>query len=228
MITIIHGSDITKSRDYYLSLRQNTKDKTTLYGEKLTEIYLLQALSGQDLFDSEKEIFIEELFSKRKASKELDSLVETLATTKASVVMWESKDLTPKQLSLFKNARVQQFKIPTIVFTFVDCVKLGNGAKLLMLFHQLLEHEDASFALAMLQRQVRLLLALSSSSDQQISEVSRLAPWQMGKLKKQTELFGQEALIAAHKKLYEIEIGQKTGTLSFSLEQAIDFFLLSL
>jgi len=228
MITLIHGSDTAKSRNYYLELRQSAKDKVILDGEKITETDLLQALSGSGLFGDNQEIFIEELLSKRKSSKELDALLSTISDTSQKVTLWESKDLTPKQTSSFTKASVKQFKLPTIIFTFVDALAPGNGKKLITLFHELLTYEEAIFALSMVQRQVRILLALQSQSTQNISEVSRLAPWQMGKLKKQAGMFTLEQLIALHRQLYELELGQKTGGLSLPLDQAIDFLLLSI
>ena len=249
MLTIIHGEDIKNSRDFYLEEKRKNKNPITLDGTTLMLTDLLQALSGLDLFANNQTIFIDELFSKRKPSKELDAIAEIVKKTESSVYLWESKDLTPKQLSNFKQATVKQFKLPAVIFTFVDSLALGNGRKLTQLYHELLQTEDATFALVMLQRQIRLLLAIHPQSivipdligdpekdsrlrendaNSTISEVKRLAPWQKGKLQKQAKLFTTEQLIDLHTKLYELELGQKTGKLSLPLEQSFDFFLASI
>lgn len=237
MMTIIHGSDIAKGRQVFIDLRTTTPGTPILQGDRLSPIDLQQALSGGGLFGDQLTIYIEELLSKRKPSKELDALISLIVSSSQTIVLWESKDLTPKQISLFPKADVKQFKIPTVVFAFTESIAPQSSKKSLTLFHELLQYEDAAFALAMLQRQVRILLALRSpsvnreptnSKQSNISEVSRLAPWQMGKLKKQAGMFSEKQLIAIHSKLYEIELGQKTGILSLSLDQAIDFLLLSI
>lgn len=227
MITIIHGSDTTKSREYFLQERQKATNPILLEGDKFTQTDLAQAVSGNGLFDTQQEIFIENLLSRKKVSAELDAIVLALSRATGTITLWESKDLTAKQIGVFNNAQVKQFKIPSIVFTFVDSLAPKNSKKLISLFHQLLEQEDPIFALSMLQRQVRILLGLKDEYVS-ISEVSRLASWQLGKLKKQANLFETDELINLHNKLYELERGQKTGTLSLPLGDTIDFFLLSI
>lgn len=234
MLTIIHGEDIKNSRNYYLQEKEKQQDSIKLDGTTLTLTDLLQALSGNDLFANNQMLFIDELFSKRKPSHELDEMINVLAKTESNVFLWESKDLTPKQLSNFKNAVVKQFKLPVAIFAFVDALSPGNGKKLISLFHELLNTEDATFALVMMQRQIRLLLAVGDQTRHpeldsgSISENKRLAPWQKGKLQKQAKSFSPDQLIDLHAKLFALDRGQKTGRLSSPLDQEIDFFLLTI
>lgn len=249
MITLIHGDDVAVNRNYYFELKNKSKESIILDGTKVTVTDLTQALEGQDLFGESKEIFIEELLSKRKASKELDALVSVLLTSNSSpITIWESKELTAKQVSLFKGAAVKAFKIPATIFALLDALKPKNSKQLVELFHKTLEDKDAEFVCFMLQRQVRILLALSNVSHAKagiqenkeldpgsksgmtysISEVSRIAPWQKGKLEKQTSLFSQEKLLELHDKLFEIEYGLKTGNLSMPITPTIDLLLLSI
>ena len=161
MITLIHGEDIAKSRNYYLSERGKYPEKVILDGATLTLTDLLQALSGNGLFGDQQAIFVDELLSKRKASKELGEIVAALTKEQAApIFLWESKDLTAKQIKPLTKAVTKQFKIPTTVFAFVDSLAPQNSKKTLQLFHELLQDEDANFALFMLQRQIRLLLSL--------------------------------------------------------------------
>lgn len=251
MITLIYGDNTAESRNYYLAERQKNSEKIILDGATLILTDFLQATSNNGLFGDQQTVFIEELLSKRKSSKELDSLIAQIAqTTQTPIFLWESKDLTAKQLSPFKGATTKQFKIPTTVFTFLDSLFPKNGRKSITLFHQLLQDEDVNFALFMLQRQIRLLLAMHPQSvipakagiqknkeldpgsesgvAPVISEVKRMAPWQKGKMQKQAKAFSQDQLLVLHKQLYQLELGQKTGGLSMSLDQEIDFLLLSM
>lgn len=229
MITLIHGDDTAVSRNYFFELKSKTKDSFSLDGSKITITDLTQALEGQDLFGDSKDIFIEELLSKRKASKELDSLIEVVLNAPANIFLWESKELTPKQAASFKKATVKVFKIPATIFALLDGLRPKNGKQLVELFHKTLEDKDAEFVFFMLQRQVRILLALSSKNpEKQISEVVRIAPWQKGKSEKQATLFTTDALLYLHGKLFDIEYGLKTGNLSLPLIPTIDMLLLSL
>ncbi|HYK09056.1 MAG TPA: hypothetical protein VEW42_06175 [Candidatus Eisenbacteria bacterium] len=235
MITLIHGEDITASRNFYFDAKKKSVDAITLDGTAITLTDLQQALSGSDLFGVKKDIFIENLISKRKSIKDIEQFVDIITDSNAETVLWESKELTPKQVGLFGKAAVRLFKIPSTIFAFLDGIRPNNGKQLIELFHKTLEDKDPEFVLFMLQRQIRTLLALSSSSEESesrsatfISELSRLAPWQKGKVEKQAGLFSTQQLLDVHDKLFQLELDMKTGGLTLPLAESIDMLLLSI
>lgn len=228
MITLIYGEDTTASRNHYYELKQHAVEPLILDGTTISLTDLQQALSGDDLFGTARDIFIENLISKRKSPKDIEILQHVLVNAKANIVVWESKELTKKQIEGFGKATVKQFKIPSTIFALLDGLKPENGKELFELFHKTLLDKDPEFVLVMLQRQVRMLLALQDTGTEQISEVSRIAPWQRGKLERQAKLFTTEQLMTLHNGLFTLEKNMKTGQLSQSLENEIDFLLLSL
>lgn len=234
MIYIFHGENITASRDAFIQEKKQHSSVLSFSGATLTLEQLTQALEGQGLFENDQPIFIEELLSKRKQSKELDSLVSFILNHTSSIInVWESKELTKKQLQAFKDAKIQKFDLPKVLFAFLDSLKPGNSNQSISLFHECLATEEPEFLFFMIVRQFRMLLALIEpmTNDQQptaIDEVSRLAPWQKGKLEKQAKSFGTDRLLSVYKKLFEIESGLKTGQLSQPLDAELDLFLLSL
>lgn len=231
MITIIHGDDTVASRKFFLELRQKIDNPFSFEGERLSLSDLIQIFEGAALFAQHKEIFIENFFSKRKSVKEVDEIVNLVQENLkvAQVYFWEGKELSKTQLPFFKNSIIKTFKHPQALFLFLDAIKPNNGRSLITLFHKALENSEKEIIFYMLVRQFRLLLALSDpSTGGQIDEVKRLAPWQKSKMQKQAKLFSQERLKELYKKLYEIDLAQKTGALNLSLEQAIDMFLISL
>ena len=136
-----------------------------------------------------------------------------------------------------RETKDYSFKLPQNIFLFLDNLRpsshLPGGNSLLKLFHQVLDSGiKEELVLFMIQRQFRLLLALchpeASNDIGTIDEVSRLAPWQKSKLERQAQLFNTTDLKKIYKKLYEIEIAQKTGSSSLSLTQNIDILLLEM
>lgn len=232
MITIIHGEDIAASRNFLQEEKKKHKDLVLFEGGKLTITDLVQNIEGTGLFGDTKTIFIEDFFGKiKKSSKEAKEIIEFLNKNSktANIVFWESKEIQKRDLSSFKSAVVKTFKLPQTLFVFLDSLKPNNSKSLITLFHNSLENGiKEELILFMLQRQFRLLLSLSHNDNGKIDEVVRLAPWQKGKLEKQAKLFSEENLKQIYKKLFEIELGQKTGTLNLSLVQAIDFLLLEI
>lgn len=235
MITILHGDDISTSRNYFLDLKSKQTDSLSFDGGKINITDLVQNIEGSSLFGDTKTLFIEDLLTKlKKTNNESKEIFDFIAKNSkdATFVLWESKEITKRDLSQFKDAIIKFFKLPKNIFLFLDNLKPNNSKSLLNLFHQALESGiKEELILFMIQRQFRLLLSLchpEQSEGSQIDETLRLAPWQSGKLERQTKLFSELQLKQIYKKLFEIELGQKTGTLSLSLIQSIDFLLLEM
>lgn len=230
MITIIHGEDITKSRKHFIEQKNQYINRVNVDGATVTLTEIMQIFEGSELFASEKYIFLEDIFSKRKKNKETDQIIEVIKQHQgdSTIFFWESKNLTLAILKQWNNAIIKQFKLPQTMFSLLDALKPNNEKKLIQLFHQTLADEEVSFVFAMLIRQFRLLLSLSTASENRIEEIKRISPWQKSKLEKQIRFFSIDTLKAVYNKLFQIEYSIKTGTLNLSLEQAIDFFLLEL
>jgi DNA polymerase III delta subunit len=233
MITIIHGDDISKSRGYFLELKQKYKDFVLFDGNSLTITDLVQNIEGSSLFGSTKTILIENLLTKlKKTDKEAKEIFSFIIKNSKSsdFILWESKEITKRELSSFKDSTVRLFKLPKNIFLFLDSLKPNNSKNLLNLFHQALASGiKEELILFMLQRQIRILLALSEKAQANcIEELARLAPWQMEKLERQAKLFDTTKLKKIYKELFTIEIGEKTGGLTLSLIQSIDFLLLEI
>lgn len=232
MITIIHGDDIAQSRNYFLEIKQKQADPIFYDGSKITITNLVQDIQGSGLFGNSKTVFIEDLLTKGKkkdqATKEILSFIAD-NSKESTFVLWESKEISKRELFVFKEAQVRIFKLPKNIFLFLDNLRPNNSKNLLNLFHQALGSGiKEELILFMMQRQIRILLALSEPAKDPIEEITRLAPWQLGKLDRQAKFFQGPTLKRIYKKLYEIEIGQKTGGLPLSLPQAIDFLLLDI
>lgn len=229
MITVIHGSDITKSRNFYIETRQKIENPDVFEGEKIDYSTIFQTFEGNSLFSSTRHVFVENFISKTKSnSNEFKQIVQYLNSNKdLEIVFWEEKELTKTQLNVFKNPSVTVFNYPLLLFTFLDSIKPASVFSI-KLFHDLLQTMETELIFYMLVRQLRLLLAVTDTTSQTIDEVKRLAPWQLSKLKKQAQYFGKEKLLKAYKKLYKIDYETKFGLSSFNLSSSIDFFLIDL
>lgn len=226
MITIIHGDDLVASRSYYKSLQK--KDTVVFDGEKVTLHMLTENLLTTDLFGTEKQVCLENFFSKRKASKEMDAIIQAVTeqANYAEIIFWEGKEIGKKALSTLPKAISKNYILPKSLFTFLDSLKPNNTASMIMLYQKTLPQTDAEMVLVMLLRHIRILLALSDESGKEtIDEVKRMQPWQKKKLSAQLRLFSQDKLLQLHQHLVAIEIKSKTGGLPLPLPQSIDFFL---
>lgn len=228
MITILHGDDTTASRNVLTEVKKKAKNPIVFYPDSFELANLIQLVEGSSLFESENTILFEEFLSRKKG--ENAQLLEYINAhaQQNDFYFWESKLLTPTQLSALKKSTVQLFKIPQTIFSFLDSLKPKDSQNNIRQFHTALTHSEPDFLFHMIIRQFRLMIALVDPSQKPIDEAVRLAPWQLNKLKKQADLFGKESLAFLHKKLNTLELRQKTSTLPGGLEGQIDFFLLSI
>ena len=231
MITIIHGDDIVLSRKYLQEKKQKSIDPYVFDG--IIDIpAIAQITQGSGLFSTEKNVFIENFFSKNKLNSiDAKNLIKYINKNESSlnIFFWEAKVLEKRSITIFNNPAVKTFKISQTIFLFLDSIKPANFKSSITLFHKALQNTVAELIFFMLQRQFRLLLAISDEgAKEEIDEVLRLAPWQKGKIERQARLFSIGQLKDIYKKLYEIEMAQKTGNLPYSLVCAIDFLLLGI
>lgn len=231
MITIIHGSDTALSRTYFLDEKQKIKDAILLDADQVNLTDLTQIFEGGGLFGETKYVFIEQFLTKRKKSVELASILTYLekSAKENTIFLWEGKDLEKSTLNQLKTAMVKAFKLPQTLFQLMDALQPGNGKTLIKLFHQTRHTTETEMIFFMLVRQMRILLALSkheSHYSETIDEIKRIAPWQKTKLEKQAHAFDLDHLLTLYDKLFQIEVGQKTGTLTQPLHSTIDFWLL--
>ena len=225
MITIVHGSDSISSRKYFLS--QKDEKSITFDAESLNPVELNQSLQGSGLFGVSSKIFIENLFT-RKGTKSITAVGEILTDNKEAVIfIWADKEIGVKILSSFPKFEFQNFKIPQNIWSFLDGIRPDNPLNVSS-FHKTLNETDPEIIFTMIIRQFRLLLGLSESSNNNIDEIKRLAPWQKSKLVRQASLFGVDKLKQIYKMLYKIDKSQKTGKSPLTLVQDIDILMLEI
>lgn len=225
MITIIHGDDIVLSRKKFLEYK--TEKDVLLEGKNLTSQKLLESFTG-GLFGNSNKVYIENLLSIKKNVSNFDQISKLilLQSKNSDIFIWEGTEVTFNNLSIFKGAKSEVFKLPQSLFSFLDNLKPNNKENV-SLFHQALVNSDSEMIFYMLLRQFRLLTALSDSSSIQIDEVKRLQPWQKDKLGRQLRYFSVEQLKNIYNNLFEIDLKVKTGEIT-NLTTAIDFFLIGL
>jgi len=230
MLTIIHGNDVVRSRKFFLLEKQRFYDAAFMQEGEVNLTMLAQFLEGGGLFGDSKTIFIEQFLSGRKKSSEKEFVISYLKEQAKlhDIFLWEGKELERGVIGFFKGASVKLYKLPSSLFALMDAIKPGNGKVLIELFHKSIETSEAEMVFFMLVRQFRMLIAVGDKNGETISEISRMASWQKGKLEAQAKLFESFRLIDLYKMLFKIETEYKTGAVSGSLIARIDFFLLKI
>lgn len=230
MLTILHGDDSVRIHTRALELTTSATTRGILIERpeaKSLSVSSLEALVGTDqLFSSEKLIWIDRLYALPKSSQK-DALIAwitdratTNTTDTTQILLTEDKVLTPTQLKKFTSAKIELFKLPQIVFSFIESIGSITPARAVTQFHEVLKTQEAEFVFAMMVRQFRMLLMYVADG------IYDGPPFSRGKIINQAKKFTQTQLLQIHKRLLAIDLGQKTSSSPLTLSQEIDLLLL--
>ncbi|MBU0578832.1 hypothetical protein KKE34_03535 [Patescibacteria group bacterium] len=227
MMTILHGENITASRNKLVELITLAKNKNKtierLDAKKINLGILESKLVKQDLFGTEILVVIENLHSLPR-SKNKTALIELASKSQVNLILWEKRQLTATMLKKFPKVEIFEFKLSNTLFAWLDTIR-GDGKnikKQLLTFHKTLATEDPHLCFVMLLRQIRMLIQVKDGG-----EISG-PPWIKNKLKKQGETFDLNQLLNIHAQLLTIDLKQKTSSNSLELDQELDLLIMSM
>lgn len=220
---LLHGDDTASSRKFYLSLTESYQ-VTSLEGKNLLVKDLEEKLVSTSLFDENKAVVIENLLSKNVKKKDFVNFLND-EKSQTLTILWEDKRLPKTSYRSLKDVSVRDFLLPQNYFQFLDSFAPKNGNKLFKMYHELLLTMSAELVFYSLIKRVRLLVVLANGST--ISELSKMAPWQVGKLKSQLRLWKKDELLSFFKNLADTEIEMKTGKLPLGLSKHLDILILT-
>jgi DNA polymerase III delta subunit len=227
---ILHGDDIVSSRNQLQKLLSEAKlaqkEIIQLDGKKCTLTDIKQALESQSLFDQEKLVVIENLFS-RQDSKEKKSIINYLFSpiTPIPLIIWESRQLAATQLKGSPKTAIQEFKLPTVIFQFLDTFSPGDSNQNLTLLNQVLQTQPPEILFGMFIKRLRYLIVAKHSS-QSLSQFPELRDWQQRKILQQANQFTTDQLLNLNQKFMETDYQIKTGRTNLSLIKHLELVVM--
>jgi len=228
MITIIHGDNITASRNELTRAKEAAKGKEIrdVNGKDISESELRQAVESLSLFGNTILIVLENVFSglgrKEKQIKLFADILSQAGET-VDIVIWESKEMGKTVLSSLPTSTVRLFKTPAIIFEFLDACKTNNTETLLGVLEKTAETVPMELILYMLQMRLRQLIQIKDAITPE-----KMSPWQTMRLTNQAKSFTMNKLLAMHQQLIDMEYALKTGSTPLTLRQLITQYCIDL
>jgi DNA polymerase III delta subunit len=232
---ILHGENTVQSRNRLFQLSSHAKEKNVqilhLDAKTLDIPTLEDALGSTSLFGEEKVIIIEELHSlpKSKRKDELIQFLSDFAQTESlspEVILWEKRDVTATMLKKFSGAKNEQFKVTNTLFRWLDSLigikSQANVKQMLSLLRDTINQDGAEMCFAMFPRQIRMLIQAKENN------FGAMAPFMIGKLKKQASTFTLDQLLKIHHTLLIIDIGHKTSSSQLNLTQELELLMVEM
>lgn len=228
---VLHGENTVQSRRVLTEkikfFQERKEEVIRLEGKKVDLTGVKQACEAKSLFGSDKLIVIEGFFNRPRSQQksEIENYFKELPE-ETNIIFWEEKKLTPRQLAKFPpRAKSYLFKIPPIIFKFLDSLSPGSPRYSLNLLLKCHKKESPEMIFYMLCRQIRLLLI---ARDLGRGGLRNLPFWMQNKFLNQSKHFSLEKLLAIHRQLLRIDFEQKTGRAMMPLEFQLDLLIANL
>jgi DNA polymerase III delta subunit len=225
---LLHGENLVASRqdlhERVTVAKQAGKEVVRLDGAKIEVEDLIQALDSGTLFGGERLVVVENLLSRPKsgAQERLVGVLEGYAGEN-DLILWEPKEVGQRLVKhVPAQSQVKLFKIPALLFKFLDQIGPYRKKEALAIFADLIKQSSPELVFYMLARQFHLLI--------QAADGQKLAgpPWLTGKLKRQAEAFQKSSLLTNYEQLFTIDESIKTGQTVMPLEWHLSLFLLTI
>ncbi len=226
-MVILHGENTLQSRNALSALldiaRIEQKRIIRLEAKRLEPKNLTEEVGADSLFGEPRIILIEELHSLPTSARktQLIKQIGALASEENEIILWEKRQLTPTMLKQFPGAKNQEFKLTKYLFNWLDTVN-GQFKFNQKMFNSAIEQDGEMMLFTMLIRQIRLLIQVKEG------QTASLAPFMVGKLKKQAATFTLAQLLAFHQKLFLLDVGQKTSTNTLDMKQELELLLVGM
>lgn len=222
---LIHGDDQVESREF-LSEQVNqakAKDKEIIRfeGKEVSFEQLQQALEAKWLLGKEKFVVVENLLINSPSKQVITYLAKSQPK---NLIIWEGREIKQSQIDKLKT-KAKLFKLPLVIFKFLDSFLPGNSRQSLNLLSQAVGQASAENVFYMLGRQIRYLIIAHELGQKGLSD---LHPYQQQKIASLAKKFQLGQLLTLHRKLLYIDWQQKTGQAPMNLSAQLDLLVASL
>lgn len=216
---IIQGDHPEKSRKRFSQIIKKIKSK----GWEIRRIDSSQNVSEQftqvSLFEEKLLFIIEEPL--KLLAKDLKWISKNQKGIEGNLLIYHQGYIPKKIINLLpKQIEIEDYKIPKLIWNFLDSIYPGNTKEILQILHNVIETEPKEFIFSLIVGRVKELYWIK------IDEKALKYPsWRLNKLKFQAKKFKKEMLKEIIDELSKIDIRVKTS--SENLIDALDLLIIS-
>lgn len=218
-VLVLHGDDkksLTKRLDvFYKEAKKRSWDIVRI--TKTSSLGIRDELTAGKLFANEALHSIDYSLLLPADKKWLMNNYDEIEGT---LVIYSDKLLSKTALKeLPATAKIEEYKLPVVMWKFFESVYPGNEKEALTLFHQTLEKEAPELVFSLLAKHIKDVYLI------QVDETSlNLPSWRLAKIKSQMKSFTKPSLESFIKNLSIIDSQSKSGGPSF--REALDLVLI--
>lgn len=220
-IVVIHGDDSEKSWARLKKIVEVARQRNweILKFDETQKTLLSELLSSASLFSDKRLIAVEN--GKTIVKKELEWLETKAKKFEGNLVIYFD-DYIPLGIKNFlpKDTKFEEYKLPKIIFKFLDGIYPGNAKNSITLFHKLLSSEPPELLFNLVAKRLKELYWVKNSPQ------TLLYPsWRKGILKSQVLRYKEGKLEELIGLLAEADVRAKTG--EGTMVELLDLILLT-
>lgn len=217
-IIVLHGEDTTKSYERlkkFIDVAKKRSWEVVFLDE--SNLALKENLSSSSLFGGERFFILKDI--KKLTKKEIEWIKKNTSTLPGNLIIYHEGTIGAVLLkSLPKDSKIEEFKLPKLIWNFLEIIRPGNADQTIKTFHKVIEKEPIELVFALIARQMKDLYLVKSGNSSQIPS------WRESKLINQASKFTSENLKQIIGKLTEIDVEVKTS--KANLVSSLDLLLI--
>ncbi len=190
-IIVLHGDNEPKLNERLKKYIEHAKKKNWQIDRFNQEIKInfAEYLSSGNLFEQERLFIVDE--ANGLTSKDLAWLEKNNSSLSGYLILVYSGNLNEKiKKSLPKDTKYEEFKLPRLIFNFLDAFYPGNVTNALKILKELEKNEPIEFIFSLLSRHARDLYWIGFAGEPYPYAES----WRIGKIKSQARKFKERNL----------------------------------
>lgn len=205
-IILLHGDHTVKSRDrLYKFITVAKKRGLEIIKTEEIDQSLVEILPSQNLFGTEKLVIVEDL--NKVSNKDKDWIESKRKILETNLVFYSNSLLSATAIKkLPKPDKIEEYKLPKEIWSFLDSFFPGNVRNSLKLFDSVVENEPEEFVFAVLAKQVRDMYWAKKDMNGM-----PYPAWRSRKLRTQANKFDEQKLLEIYSELADLDIKSKTS-----------------
>lgn len=217
---VLHGDDTLKSyerlRKFIETARQRSWEVTYLDDSSQS---ISENLSASSLFGAERFFILRDI--KKMGKKEITWLNKKYKELPGNLIIYHEGELNQSFLKSLPEPKIEEFKLPKIIWLFLESMRPGESEQSLKQFHKIIEIEPVERVFSLIAKQMRDLYWVKVSP-----ATTGYQPWKISKLKNQGSKYSLKLLKEIIDEFAEIDIKVKTG--KADLVSALDLAIIKL
>jgi len=202
-IIVLHGDNLTESYSRLTKFMQISR-KRGWEIVRPNNANIMETVASDSLFSTPKLILIENI---KALNKKTLLWLKNREKMDVTVVIYHQGTLAKTFLnSLPNDPKIEEYKIPKLIWSFLDSFYPGNAKNLMLLLHKLRSDQPIEFIFSLLAKLVRDLYWLKKDP-KGLSYPS----WRITKLQSQAKRFSEDKLKDVIGKLADIDIKAKSS-----------------